>query len=159
MSQPHMSLKERILKILNEDLSPWVFDGSEPMAERIVNACGEQSDFCTCGHYREAHHVWGKCHGAGGCKCTAFVLNDGPLICYWCGSYPALLCRNGDGMMLTICEECRDDTWYMSEAATPPGPLAQMIEKNLKALGPLKEADKARALELLNQMQAEWSKP
>jgi hypothetical protein len=33
------TLKDQILDILNEDLSPWVFDGSEPMAERIVALC------------------------------------------------------------------------------------------------------------------------
>ncbi len=30
-------------------------------------------DFCTCGHVRESHHVWGKCHGPN-CKCTGFIL-------------------------------------------------------------------------------------
>jgi len=48
---------------------------------------GHPRDVCSCGHYRETHHVWGKCHGwmAGGvaegfagrnCKCTGFVLQS-----------------------------------------------------------------------------------
>ncbi len=32
-------------------------------------------DYCTCGHRREAHHVWGRCHGTR-CHCTGFVLHD-----------------------------------------------------------------------------------
>jgi hypothetical protein len=36
---------------------------------------GEQDQFCTCGHRREAHHQWGQCHGMR-CKCTGFVLHD-----------------------------------------------------------------------------------
>ena len=30
-------------------------------------------DYCSCGHRREGHHIWGKCHGIR-CKCTGFVL-------------------------------------------------------------------------------------
>jgi len=48
MAQEMTTLKERILTILNEDLAPWVFDGSEPMAERILSACGDgQHDRCS----------------------------------------------------------------------------------------------------------------
>lgn len=32
------------------------------------------TDMCSCGHRREAHHIWGKCHGEF-CKCTKFVHN------------------------------------------------------------------------------------
>lgn len=27
---------------------------------------------CSCGHERQTHHAWGKCHGLR-CKCTGFV--------------------------------------------------------------------------------------
>jgi hypothetical protein len=30
-------------------------------------------DMCSCGHEREGHHPWGRCHGTR-CKCTGFVL-------------------------------------------------------------------------------------
>lgn len=105
------TLKDEIIAILNEDLSPWVFDGSEPMAKRIIGVCegallelvsaklmlnvendadlvtvlcehidkarGQRNglDFCSCGHRREGHHAWGKCHAIG-CKCTDFVLSS-----------------------------------------------------------------------------------
>ena len=73
-----MSTKDKILDVLNTDLSPWTFDGSEPMCSRLFAVYEEirdADDYCTCGHRREAHHAWGKCHGVR-CKCSGFILSD-----------------------------------------------------------------------------------
>lgn len=51
-----------------------------------VVAAGPPDDFCSCGHRREGHHQWGRCHGER-CKCTAFVLAEEPqaIDCPVCG--------------------------------------------------------------------------
>jgi hypothetical protein len=45
-------------------------DAVPPMTPR------DPDDSCSCGHRRETHHVWGRCHGKR-CKCTGFVLAEG----------------------------------------------------------------------------------
>jgi hypothetical protein len=81
-------------------------DGADPAAPlRNPN----EDDFCSCGHKRESHHIWGRCHGLR-CKCTKFVL--------FADEAASLVDRSNHHNALT-CPHCNPKGLQFADPAAP----------------------------------------
>lgn len=74
MGDANALLAEKLTAILADVAR---LEGELGEALAALQRAGDKDERCSCGHRRESHHCWGQCHQTG-CRCSRFVLHEGP---------------------------------------------------------------------------------
>jgi hypothetical protein len=83
MTEPQTDLVERLRQYVAFSYNEALIEEAAEALTTCRAACARLQeekglnplDWCSCGHRREAHHAWGRCHSAA-CKCSWFVLGE-----------------------------------------------------------------------------------